>query len=93
MQSLLEILYREQSLVDGIRRRESHIRSYEKRMETIKQIDIDCKCKYDDLKECQKLIDEERAFIVLDNLKLEETRNQLIEYIRALFESSNTKET
>jgi hypothetical protein len=62
-------------------------------METIKQIDIDCNCKYYDLKEYQRLIDEERAFIVLDNLELDEIRDQLKEYFSTLFESPNSKET
>lgn len=93
MISLLEILNRERSIIDGIRRRESHIRSYEKQMDSIKQIDIDCKCKYDDLKKYQRLIDEERAFIVLANLELTEARDQLRDYLKELFEPLNSKET
>lgn len=83
--SLLEILNRERELVNSIARHEHHIDLAENNIKAIQNIDIDCESKQNDLSSWEEFVESERAFIVLDKLELDTLRDELRDYIKALF--------
>ena len=80
------MLKREDDLVHVIRQYEEKIRLFEKRIEAIQGIDIDCEAKQNDLTYYDNLIDEARAWIVVRNEELKSVRDDLRNYIKTLLE-------
>lgn len=90
MDYLLNILKRERDAYDSIRIHEEHASAFQKRLEEIGRIDIDCDSRIRDLEIYRSLVDRERGFIEFARTDLANARSELRKYLTELFKGEES---
>ena len=84
MKSLLDILTKEKELVERLNRQNEAIRIFEEQLERIRNIDVDCKLKEDDINHYEILIENHEYDIREINRELNEVRLEIGKYFKEL---------
>ena len=84
MKSLLDILTKEKELVERLNRQNEAVRIFEEQLERIRNIDVDCKLKEDDINRYEILIENHEYDIREINRELNEVRLEIGKYFKEL---------
>ena len=84
MKSLLDILTKEKELVERLNRQNEAVRIFEEQLEQIRNIDVDCKLKEDDINRYEILIENHEYDIREINRELNEVRLEIGKYFKEL---------
>ena len=84
MKSLLDILTEEKELVEKLNRQNDALRIFEEQLERIRNIDVDCKIKEDDINRYEILIENHEYDIREINRELNEVRLEIGKYFKEL---------
>lgn len=84
MKSLLDILTKEKELVEKYNRHKDAVRIFEEQLEQIRNIDVDCKVKEDDIIRYEILIENHEYDIREINQELNEVRLEIGKYFKEL---------
>ena len=84
MKSLLDILTKEKELVEKLNRQNDALHIFEEQLERIRNIDVDCKLKEDDINRYEILIENHEYDIREINRELNEVRLEIGKYIKKL---------
>lgn len=81
MGSLLDILKKEDELVEHIKRHKRACVIIQDEMVRVRNIDIDCECKRDDLKRLAEQLEDTQKLIISDEKQLVGVRKQMRKYL------------
>ena len=84
MKSLLDILTKEKELVEKLNRQNDALHIFEEQLEQIRNIDVDCKVKEDDIIRYVILIENHEYDIREINQELNEVRLEIGKYFKEL---------
>ena len=84
MKSLLDILTEEKELVEKLNRQNDALHIFEEQLERVRNIDIDCKLKEDDINRYEILIENHEYDIREINRELNEVRLEIGKYFKEL---------
>ena len=84
MKSLLDILTKEKELVENLNRQNDALHIFEEQLERIRNIDVDCKDKEDDIN-CYEVLIEEHEYTIREiNRELDKVRLEIRNYFKEL---------
>ena len=84
MKSLLDILTKEKELVEKLNRQNDALHIFEEQLERIRDTDVDCKIKEDDINRYEILIENHEYDIREINRELNEVRLEIGKYFKEL---------
>ena len=84
MKSLLDILTKEKELVENLNRQNDALHIFEEQLERVRNIDIDCKLKEDDINRYEILIEKHEYTIREINRDLNKVRLEIGKYFKEL---------
>ena len=84
MKSLLDILTKEKELVERFNSQSDAIDLFEGQLEQIRNIDVDCKVKEDDINRYEVLIEEYQCAILETTRELDKVRLEIRKYFKEL---------
>ena len=84
MKSLLDILTKEKELVDKYNRHKDAVRIIEEQLERIRDTDVDCKIKEDDINRCETLIEENEYDTLRTKREIDGVRLEIGKYFKEL---------
>ena len=84
MKSLLDILTKEKELIDRLNSQSDAIDLFEEQLERIRNIDVDCKAKEDDINRYEVLIEEYQCAILETTRELDKVRLEIGKYFKEL---------
>ena len=84
MKSLLDILTKEKELVERFNSQSDTIDLFEGKLEQIRNIDVDCKVKEDDINRYEFLIEEYQCAILETTRELDKVRLEIGKYFKEL---------
>ena len=84
MKSLLDILTKEKELVDKHNRHKDAVRIIEEQLERIRDTDVDCKIKEDDINRCETLIEENEYDMLRTKREIDGVRLEIGKYFKEL---------
>lgn len=84
MKSLLDILTKEKELVERFNSQSDTIDLFEGKLEQIRNIDVDCKVKEDDINRYEVLIEEYQCAILETTRELDKVRLEIGKYFKEL---------
>ena len=84
MKSLLDILMKEKELVEKLNRQNDALHIFEEQLERIRNIDVDCKVKEDDINCYEVLIEEYQCAILETTRELDKVRLEIRKYFKEL---------
>ena len=84
MKSLLDILTKEKELVDKYNRHKDAIHVIEEQLKRIRDTDVDCKIKEDDINRCEILIEENEYDMLRTKREIDGVRLEIGKYFKEL---------
>ena len=84
MKSLLDILTKEKELVDKCNRHKDAVHVIEEQLEWIRDTDVDCKIKEDDINRYETLIEENEYDMLRTKRKIDGVRLEIGKYFKEL---------
>ena len=84
MKSLLDILTKEKELVEKLNRQNDALHIFEEQLERIRDTDVDCKIKEDDINRYETLIEENEYDMLRTKRQIDGVRLEIRKYFKEL---------